>query len=767
MPATATPPTAPPPPDRAATTQDSQPQAAWWRAWFDGAEDPQFVCDPHGQVLDLNRRASQLAGRSRDLRPLSIAEFFSPATAKRLHLALARRSGPPDNIQGVTVILSGKPSWIADLQIAPLAPGASLVSIRDASQRWRMESHVQRLVAAIDATSDVFFLTNADFKLIYVNCAFATTTGVPIEDALGRTADFLRAPGQERAIETALERVRRGTDWHGEFLNIRPDGSTYPVEVSLSPIYDKNGALIGYVCCERDVSARQRLQEQVRRERDLTREIINSIDPALYTLDHQFHITHANEAWKRLPARHGWLELAAAPPIGTPLLDLVPSPEKRAELAATFTQILATGQSQEFQYVEDARHWSVKITPLRDPNQPTGLIYQVLDQTAYHHLQQQLYQAQKMETIGALAAGIADDFNNLLQAIRGNTSLLLQLPDLSPAARSPLAQIDDAANRAIGTTQQLLAFSRSSDERPSLLDFNTLAEETLQAVRQSLPTTIELRFNQAPAPLRTHVIPGRARQILLNLCANAREAMPNGGRLEISLHPVHLDSAQATRAQCEPQAEFLCCTIADTGVGIPPHILPRILDPFFTTKDDANRSGLGLSIAHSNVRQAGGFLEIDSAPDRGATFKIYLPLATAARPPRPVIHTKPATDAARILVADDLDLVREFSKNFLTMAGYGVELAADAESALELLNASAQPFDLLLTDCNMPGMSGVELIAQARKRWPGLRCILVSGFIEDEDLDFIENLPAARVLPKPYNISEALQLIADLLKADS
>src|SRR5205085_11590774 len=177
---------------------------------------------------------------------------------------------------------------IVDLQVTPLGGGYWLVAIKDASRRWRMESHVQRLVAAVDSTSDVFFLTDAEMKLTFVNAAFQNVTGHTIEDALGRSADFLRAPSEAEKIKEYSEKIRAGEDWIGELINQRSDGIKYPVESVISPIHDRNGKLIGYVACERDVTQKKKLQEEIVRERNFARGIISSLDSAVYTMDREF-----------------------------------------------------------------------------------------------------------------------------------------------------------------------------------------------------------------------------------------------------------------------------------------------------------------------------------------------------------------------------------------------------------------------------------------------------------------------------------------------
>jgi PAS domain S-box-containing protein len=746
----------------------AQPAAAqWWRAVFDGAEDGQLLCRADGTAVEWNAPAARLLALPANDRTgtFRLLDAVGPAVAQRLAELFARPAGPQETLAGVTLLVAGKPSLIADLQVTPLDAGHTLLTVKDASRRWRMESHVQRLITAIDATPDAFFLTDPDWRLTYVNASFQDVTGYTIEDALGRPADFLRAPGQVEKIHESLACVSAGADWIGELVNQRADGSTYPVEATIAPIRDRSGGLLGYVSSERDLSVKKQLQSELARERDFVRSILNSLESAVYTLDREFRLTHVNEAWRKFLPEHGRLMFEEAPRLGAPLLDYVADPARRHELRDLFDTVLQTGRPHEFQAVSaDKRHWLVKVAPWNHEGRVMGLIYHVADQTKVHELQNQLYQAQKMETIGTLAAGVAHDFNNLLQAIQGNLSLLMLESSLPETLRPRLEQMDQAAVRAAGITQQLLSFSRSQDENLTVFDFNQIIQEASQLARRSLKGNVQLELHPAPRPVKVRMDANRASQLLLNLAVNAQDAMPDGGVLRITNAVVALTAEQAARIQQRAGVEFVRCSVADTGTGIPPEVLPRIFDAFFTTKPKGKGTGLGLSIVHSAATQAGGFLDVESEPGRGTTFHVYLPLATGALTDE-AAATKPALTHGhgRVLVVDDLDLIRAFTEDFLQRAGFEVLLAGDGAEALALLEQESKPVDLVLTDFNMPGMDGLELIEKCAARWPAMKFVMASGFLEDEQRNRLEKLKA-RLLNKPYHMSVATDLIAEMLR---
>ncbi|MBI3414820.1 MAG: PAS domain-containing protein [Verrucomicrobia bacterium] len=688
----------------AALTIDSQARTVRracepnWRRLFEESEDAQVICDARGEIAAANRKAAQLLGfdPAATLAPSLVFDFLTAPTGGKLADWLRAGLKHPQAANGVSLVTEGQERHLIDLRAAPLDDGLCLLTLRDASRRWRMESHVQRLLTAVDATPDLVFLADAEFRLTFVNASFQIVTGYSIEDALGRPSDFLRAPNQADKIQEYLQCVGQGRDWQGELINLRSSGTTYPVESSISPIFDKDGGLLGYAAFERDITQKKKLQDELRLERNVVVSILHSLDSAVYTLDREFRLRHVNAAWKKMPPQHGWLALNEPPEPGRPLLDYVDTDEHRSELAQVFARVLEDGQPQEIRTAPSKdRHWLITIAPWQSDGEVRGLIYVVTDHTKFHELQSQLFQAQKMETIGALAAGVAHDFNNLLQAIRGNVSLLLLDEKISENTRVRLDRIDQAATRSAAITQQLLSFSRASDEKETVLDFNQVLHEAAELAKRSLMSKVELKIVAAASPVNVRMDATRAHQLLLNLCVNAQDAMPDGGQLVLSNTRIALTAEQATKAHTVVGATFVRCSVSDTGTGIPPEILARIFDPFFTTKAKGKGTGLGLSIVHSVVAQAGGFLEVESTPGRGTTFHIHLPcVEDSLTAQKPAGSSPMHQGTGRVLVVDDLDLVQEFTRTFLKAAGYDVLVASNAEEAVAVLAAESQPVDV-------------------------------------------------------------------------
>lgn len=733
----------------------------WWRSFIDISDEAMLVCNAEGNVLDLNSHASNLLQvRIQETVNLNLSTILTPSLFQKIQAFLKVDGQRQITYSGISILAQGHLRLIADLQVSQLSPGFFLLVVKDAGRRWRVESHAQRLTTAIDATSDMFFFTDAEFRLGFVNSSFQIVTGFTIEEVLGKTADFMRAPSQAKIIEEYMEAVRRGRSWTGELINTRRDGSQYPVESTISPIFGKNGELLGYVACERDVSAKKRLQEELLLERNFSLSILDSIDSAIYAIDRDYRLTHMNDGWKRLPTSHGFLNLDQTPMLQTDFFNYVQEGKKN-ELKAFFQVVIATRHAQVLPASSPNGHWVVKISPWFHEQEVRGIIYAVSDDAKLQELQKKLYQAQKMETVGTLAAGVAHDFNNLLQVIRGNVELALMKNASPDDIRWKLRQINEVTQRASGITNQMLSFSREAEEKSVVFDFNGIIAEVASLLRLSLPSNIEFSQHPHPGMLNVQMDPTRANQVVLNLCVNARDAMPKGGRLSVSTTMVALTAEQAAIQQRMAGSLYVRCSVTDSGVGIPPDVLPRIFDPFFTTKEDKG-TGLGLSIANDAVCRAGGFVEVDSEVGRGTTFHVYLPAVDSVANV-PIASEQPSETpcSGKILVVDDVELIRDYTQAFLESAGYSVKTAANAEEAIKHLETSQ--FDLLYTDNKMPGISGFELIQQATQRWPKMKCILASGHLEDRVQRHVQEQCKGRILKKPYHMNDALQTVSDLL----
>jgi len=732
-----------------------------------------MICRADGMVEHINPKAFRLfkfepkSNGLGDEAGLSIHKILPPAVNQKLGWILQNPSTPVQTIKAVKIALDESTGLLMDLEIVPLEGGSVLVGFKDITIRHRLESHVQRLITAIDATPDVFLVTDADLQITYVNPAFQSATGYGIEEVIGRLDGFLRAPGEQEKVRAYLNHVSQGREWVGELTNVRRDGETYLAESTISPIFDIAGCFMGYVVCERDITMRRQLQDDLRGERDFARSILRSLESAIYCLDDEFRLTHANDGWRHLPEGHGGICLTCAPEIGRALTDYVPDPDRRAELQLLFQQVMDSGKAQaNFFHAEDGHYWAVKISPWVAGVRKEGLICSVEDHTRFHELQNQLFQSQKMEIIGTLAAGVAHDFNNLLQVIIGHSQLIqMQEKNESSSLHQGLEKISMAAFRARDITQQLLSFTRAADERSVILDLNKIIRDAGKLTRCTLRPNVLLEVLPAADPIPIKIDSTRASQALLNLCVNAQDAMPDGGRLSLTNALVKPSAEITARHQLQSGDEYALCSVADTGGGIPPLLLSRIFQPFFTTKAAGKGTGLGLPIVQRIVQEAGGFIEVESVPGKGTTFHLYLPLAReqitpAAEQPK---FSLPE-GKGRILVVDDVDLLRDFARNFLEMAGFTVLTADSGQEAVQLLEHAGEPVDVILTDYSMPSMNGVDLVKLVAVRWPKTKFILASGYLDEKTQSSLRIHNTTLIL-KPYAIHDVIKIIMEKLAA--
>jgi PAS domain S-box-containing protein len=381
------------------------------------------------------------------------------------------------------------------------------------------------------------------------------------------------------------------------------------------------------------------------------------------------------------------------------------------------------------------------------------------DVTAQHHLEDQLRQAQKMEAVGRLAGGIAHDFNNILTAILGTCSLMQRDLPAGSRSREDVDEIQRAATRAAGLTRQLLAYSRRQVLQPEVLDLNVVVSEMDKMLRRLIGEDVELVTILGEDLGRVMADPGQIEQVLLNLAVNARDAMPQGGRLTI--RTANRRDTPVPGASDQPASRVMLA-ITDTGIGMDDRVRSHLFEPFFTTKEVGKGTGLGLATVYGIVRQSGGSISVESAPGKGSTFSVFLPRVEdasfhRAAPPAavPAEPGEKRAPSAYILLAEDEPRVRLLTQRVLEARGYRVLSATDGQVALQLASDPALTLDLLVTDVVMPGMSGPDLARRLRESRPGLPVVYMSGYA-DQGLAHEAAATGGAFLSKPFEM-EALE----------
>ncbi len=418
-----------------------------------------------------------------------------------------------------------------------------------------------------------------------------------------------------------------------------------------------------------------------------------------------------------------------------------------------------------------ARDLYLQVTLGRVVEDGEVLIIAILhDATEVKSLEAQFVQSQKMQAIGQLAGGVAHDFNNLLTAISGHCDLLLLRHDASDPDYADLTQISHNANRAASLVGQLLAFSRKQTMKAQNLDLADTMADLTHLLNRLVGEKVRLDLDVRPLKRVIRADRRQFEQVVMNLVVNARDAMPGGGSIRIEVHEKTLETTLVRDRAEVPHGEYLVVTVADTGAGIDADALPKIFEPFYTTKKTGEGTGLGLSTAYGIVKQSGGFIFAESRPGEGTCFTLYFP--AVARPLASGDTPGPAASRARVptgdgvvLLVEDEAPVRAFAARALRLRGYTVIEAADAEEALARLEDPGLEVDLFVTDVIMPGMDGPSWVKKALEKRPETRVVFVSGYAEENLAENQARVPNSVFLPKPFSLSDLTTIVHRQLAA--
>ncbi len=403
------------------------------------------------------------------------------------------------------------------------------------------------------------------------------------------------------------------------------------------------------------------------------------------------------------------------------------------------------------------------------PVLPSRVVHCYVDDiTDRLNLEEQLRQSQKMESVGQLAAGVAHDFNNMLTIISGHSSALLAKPALPPDVLDPLQAVYFAAERAAGLTRQLLMFSRKNVIQPDLLDLREVVDNMSKMLDRLLGETIQLDFRPPPELPAIEGDVGMIEQVIMNLSVNARDAMPKGGRLTIGIDTPTIDENYVKSHADAHAGRFVRLRVTDTGIGMDDVTLHRIFEPFFTTKDVGKATGLGLATVYGIVKQHEGWVEVNSEPNKGATFDVFFPASEknlASKKEKPVLpEAAPGGGSETILIVEDEPILREMARDILSGYGYHIFEASSGKEALGTWQQKSDEIDLLLTDMVMPeGISGAELARQLLVNHPDLKIIFTSGYTANEVNTKLLVKMKARYLQKPYSHADLAKTVRECL----
>jgi PAS domain S-box-containing protein len=505
----------------------------------------------------------------------------------------------------------------------------------------------------------------------------------------------------------------------------------------------------------RDVTEGRRAERELARHHALLEGLFASVPDVVVYKDREGRVLGGNPAFEALAGR------PVAELVGLRCRDVFKDEWADRVRAAEEAVLAGAPTARLKEWVPTAggeKVLDIAVAPLKgDGPGAEGLIVVARDVTEHDRLEGELRQSQKMEALGRLAGGIAHDFNNLLTVVLGNLELV-RAGAAGADADDMLAAAERAARHAADLTRQMLGFARRQPLRTATVDLNALARDAISLLRRTIDPRIAIRMNPAPDLRPVAADPVQVQQVLMNLCLNARDAMPDGGTLCI-------ETANADAPEGGPPLARL--TVADTGAGMSDEVRAKVFDPFFTTKGVGQGTGLGLAVVYGVAKAHGGRVEVASAPGAGSRFDVYLPCAPGAAPA--AAPARPPRDSAAgrgetVLLADDEAAVRELAKTALELAGYRVLVAADGAEAVEAFRRAESEVRLVVLDASMPRMSGRQAFEAIRAIEPGVRVLFASGYHGGGGLP--ASAPGTRVLHKPYTPSQLTAAVADLLAAE-
>jgi two-component system cell cycle sensor histidine kinase/response regulator CckA len=769
------------------------------KSLVDDAFDGVLVTDGDGRVIYANTAYLDLtdAADAHDMRPVERV-FIGDADASEAIYRLLKAAREGKRLQEEVRVVATKSRsarWLR-LRVRPLGDGArarrlTVWSLADVTrERERQENVFQELQHAVDYLDHApagFFSVDAKGDVIYLNATLANWLDQDLAQVGSgglRLADLVAGDGA--ALLTTLRAAPGEIKTEVLDLDLKTrSGGTLPVRLFHKLAFGADGApgasrtLV--INRARDHGTDPQRAAEIRFMR-----FFQNTPMAIATVDRDGGIVRTNPLFARL--FHNVLSVES----GDRSIGAVIAERDRGALEAAIAQA-ARGRGDIAPVdaalaVEGERSARFYVTAVEEEerDQEAAIVY-ALETTAQRELETKLNQQQKMELVGQLAGGIAHDFNNVLSAIIMATDFLLNAHKPTDPSFGDIMQIKQNANRAASLVRHLLAFSRKQTLRPQVLDLGEVLSDLTMLLRRLIgeKVTLDVVHGRDLWPVKVDI--SQFEQVVVNLAVNARDAMSEGGRLTLRTTNVTAKECERYHAKGMPAADYVLVEVGDTGTGIPEAILDKIFDPFFSTKEVGKGTGLGLSTVYGIIKQTGGFVYVDSALHEGTTFRIFLPrhiasaqeaAESAAKLEAPAISgTLAAADQVKraaaadltgegtILLVEDEEGLRALNARGLTSRGYTVLEAGNGVEAIDVLEKSDKPVDLVVSDVVMPEMDGPTLARELRIRNPGLKIIFVSGYAEDA---FQKSLPEHgqfAFLPKPFTLKQLVAAVKEMLAA--
>src|SRR3984893_17740393 len=744
-----------------------------------GASDAIIVIDEQSTILFVNRSIERILGyREEELLGRQLSVLVPDYLWQAHKQAMQRHLETGKHLSGQQVELPGlhKSGQEICMEISFgefVANGKRMFTgiCRDVTERKKSEDERFQLAAIVESSEDAVIGKDLGGMITTWNKGAERIYGYSAEETLGRQVSILTPPERSGEIPQIIEKLGRGERTQPyETVRITKDGRRIHISLAVSPIRDRTGNIIGASAVERDITDRKLAEEKLRAQEkalrsseERYRSLFEGAVHGIYRVGLEGQFLELNRALVSMLGYNSADELLKL----NATAEIYADPQEGPRLVQKWLQETK---------IEDEVRWrrrdgtiiTVRLTgrTLTDEQGVVqGFEFIAEDATEQRSLEQELRQIQKIEAVGQLAGGIAHEFNNYLGIILGYGEFLIEEAGTNESLRRGVAEIKAATQRAASLTSQLLAFSRKQVLEPAILDLNQVIWEAHNLLRRLVPANIEIIPVLDPALGRVKADPGQIQQILINLAVNARDAMPQGGKITIETANAELDESYCSQHPgVEPGAHVLLA-VRDTGCGMDAETLSHIFEPFFTTKERGKGTGLGLSTIYGIGKQSGGHIDVESFLGKGTVFRIYLPRAGA-----PVEQSEPTVPQAEergasetILVVEDETALRRLIRLSLERRGYKVLAAKDGAEAIEICQQNPSRIDLVLSDIMMPHVNGLQLREKAATLCPDAKFLFMSGY--SEEIIDPENLLAhgCAFLEKPFLINELARKVRELL----
>jgi two-component system cell cycle sensor histidine kinase/response regulator CckA len=635
--------------------------------------------------------------------------------------------------------------------------------------RNRMAEREELFRLISENAADMIAVVGTDGQRIFNSDAYQKILGYSAEELKNSSPmDQIHPEDRERVKAAAEEAQRTGIGKNLEYRIRHKNGTWLLLESTSSVIGDSAGVPEKLVIVNRDITTRKQASEALRLSEVSFRSVIENAPYGIYRAQASGKLLLANPALQKMLGYESQAELLQLNLAADVYLD--PLENERVNEIFTnqkeFTEVQVDWKRKDGKPIKArCTGWFVK------PVGGGAAYFEVFaeDVTEKWLLERQLRMAQKMEAVGRLSGGIAHDFNNLLGVIIGYSQVLKRTLPPGTAFLEHAEEIEKAGQRAAALTRQLLAFSRQQVLALAVLNLNSLISEMQKMLPRLIGEDIEIVMALDPAIGRVKADQGQLEQVIMNLAVNARDAMPDGGKVVITTTNVSLDEAWTRLHPGSKVGDYVMLAVADTGTGIDSETLAHIFEPFFTTKERGKGTGLGLATVYGVVKQSGGYVSVESAPGKGASFQIYLPRieepVSVAEPVAPIVEA--FRGAETILLVEDADALRKLTHMLLEQHGYRVLVAANGAAALQLVEEKPESINLLLTDVIMPGLNGRALAGRLQLRQPGLKVLYMSGYTDDAIADHGVLAAGIQLLHKPFSEENLIHKVREVLDADS